>query len=60
MSLESQLANTFRSCSTFHHFDKYSEILSPELIQQGLSRLASQPLEEDGYLWRQCFGPLLE
>ncbi|ODS10618.1 hypothetical protein VSF3289_00877 [Vibrio scophthalmi] len=39
MSLESQLANTFRSCNTFHHFDKYSDILSPELIQQGLSKL---------------------
>ncbi|EGQ9303761.1 IS4 family transposase, partial [Vibrio vulnificus] len=38
MSLESQLASTFRSCNTFHHFDKYSEILSPELIQQGFEK----------------------
>ena len=38
MSLESQLANTFQSCNTFHHFDKYSDILSPELIQQGFEQ----------------------
>jgi hypothetical protein len=38
MSLESQLANTFRSCNTFHHFDKYSDILSPDLIQQGFEQ----------------------
>lgn len=38
MSLESQLATAFQSCNTFHHFDRYSEILSPELIQQGFEQ----------------------
>ena len=35
MLLESELASTLQSCNTFHTFEKYAELLSPDLIQQG-------------------------
>lgn len=38
MRLESELATAFNSCNTFHTFEKYAELLSPELIQQGFEQ----------------------
>ncbi|WP_281561751.1 IS4 family transposase [Thalassomonas sp. RHCl1] len=38
MRLESELATTFRSCNTFHTFEKYAELLSPDLIKQGFEK----------------------
>lgn len=38
MRFESELATTFKSCNTFHTFEKYAELLSPELIQQGFEQ----------------------
>lgn len=38
MRFESELAATFDSCNTFHTFEKYAELLSPELIQQGFEQ----------------------
>lgn len=35
MQLAHELATTFDACNTFHTFEKYAEILSPELIEQG-------------------------
>ena len=38
MRFESELATAFKSCNTFHTFEKYAELLSPELIQQGFKQ----------------------
>ena len=38
MRFESELAAAFDSCDTFHTFEKYAELLSPELIQQGFEQ----------------------
>ncbi len=38
MRFESELATAFNSCNTFHTFEKYAELLSPELIQQGFEQ----------------------
>lgn len=38
MRFESELATAFKSCNTFHTFEKYAELLSPELIQQGFEQ----------------------
>lgn len=38
MRFESELATAFRSCGTMHTFEKYAELLSPELIQQGFEQ----------------------
>ncbi|MDP4537989.1 IS4 family transposase [Alkalimonas collagenimarina] len=38
MRFESELAAAFNSCGTFHTFEKYAELLSPELIQQGFEQ----------------------
>lgn len=36
MHLESHLAETLKACNTFNTFEKFSELLSPALIAQGL------------------------
>ncbi|RYV02748.1 IS4 family transposase [Shewanella sp. OPT22] len=38
MRLENELATAFTSCNTFHSFEKYAELLSPELIKQGFEQ----------------------
>jgi hypothetical protein len=38
MRFETELATTFDACNTFHTFEKYAEILSPELIEQGFAQ----------------------
>ena len=38
MRLESELAIAFNSCNTFHTFEKYAELLSPDIIQQGFEQ----------------------
>ena len=38
MQLAHELATTLNACNTFHTFDKYAEILSPELIEQGFQQ----------------------
>lgn len=38
MRFESELATAFKSCNTFHTFEKYAEFLSPELIQKGFEQ----------------------
>lgn len=38
MQLAQELATTFEACNTFHSFEKYSEILSPELIEKGFKQ----------------------
>ena len=38
MRLESELATAFNSCNTFHTFEKYAELLSPELIRKGFEQ----------------------
>ncbi|QBG34850.1 IS4 family transposase [Litorilituus sediminis] len=38
MRFESELATAFSSCNTFHTFEKYAELLSPELIKQGFKQ----------------------
>ena len=38
MRFESELANVFNSTNSFHTFEKYAELLSPELIKQGFEQ----------------------
>lgn len=38
MRFESELATAFKSCNTFHTFEKYAELLSPELIEKGFKQ----------------------
>lgn len=38
MRFESELAAAFNSCNTFHTFEKYAELLSPELVQKGFEK----------------------
>ncbi len=38
MRFESELAVAFNSCGNFHTFEKYAELLSPDLIQQGFEQ----------------------
>ena len=38
MRFESELANVFNSTDNFHTFEKYAELLSPELIKQGFEQ----------------------
>ena len=38
MRFESELANVFKSSDNFHTFEKYAELLSPELIKQGFEQ----------------------
>ncbi|MBF4227457.1 hypothetical protein EAY83_21250, partial [Vibrio anguillarum] len=51
MRFESELATAFKSCNTFHTFEKYAELLSPELIQQGFEQAGVATL-------RKCRLPL--
>ena len=34
MRFETELATTLDACNTFHSFEKFAEILSPQLIEQ--------------------------
>jgi len=38
MRLESELTTTLAACNTFHSFEKFAEILSPQLIEQGFQQ----------------------
>lgn len=38
MRFENELAVAFNSCGSFHTFEKYAELLSPQLIQQGFEQ----------------------
>lgn len=38
MSFETELATTIDACNTFHSFEKFAEVLSPQLIEQGFQQ----------------------
>lgn len=38
MRLETELATTIGACNTFHTFEKFAEILSPDIIKQGFEQ----------------------
>ena len=59
MRFESELATAFKSCNTFHTFEKYAELLSPELIQQGFKQAGVATIRKRGCPLKRCFGQSL-
>ncbi|MBB1407513.1 IS4 family transposase [Pseudoalteromonas sp. SG44-5] len=56
MQLAHELAATLDACNTFHTFEKYAEILSPELIehafqQAGVATIRKRRLPLEAVLW---------
>ena len=60
MRFESELATAFKSCNTFHTFEKYAELLSPELIQQGFKQAEVATIRKRRLPLKRCFGQSLE
>lgn len=67
MRFETELATTLDACNTFHSFEKFAEILSPQLIEQcfqqaGVATIRKRRLPLETVLWsiigmslfRQC------
>ncbi|CAH9055006.1 hypothetical protein PSECIP111951_02714 [Pseudoalteromonas holothuriae] len=46
MRFETELATTFDACNTFYTFEKFAEILSPQLLEQ-LSYFKLPPKRDD-------------
>jgi len=56
MQLAHELAATLDACNTFHTFEKYAEILPPELIehafqQAGVATIRKRRLPLEAVLW---------
>ena len=56
MRFENELATTLDACNTFHSFEKFAEILSPDLIEQcfkqaGVATLRKRRLPLETVLW---------
>lgn len=56
MRFENELATAFKSCNSVHSFEKYAELLSPELIQEafqkaGVATIRKRRLPLEAVLW---------
>lgn len=56
MRFENELATTLDVCNTFHSFEKYAELLSPELIEQcfkqaGVATVRKRRIPLETVLW---------
>lgn len=56
MRFESELATAFKSCNSVHTFEKYAELLSPELVQEafqkaGVATVRKRRLPLEAVLW---------